>query len=84
MSVKNYSLHNFAGKVLRHKNVNERQATERQCLRQTVNVIDQFFIRYNRNKVSKEYSTAYKVNSEQFEEMPNSYYKPSRAHLKKT
>ena len=45
--------------------------------------IDQFFIRYNRNKVSKEYSTAYKVNSEHFEEMPNSYYKPSRAHLKK-
>ena len=38
------TVYNF-GKVLRHKNVNERQATERQCLRQTVNVIDQFFLR---------------------------------------
>ena len=45
--------------------------------------IDQYFIRYNRNKVNKEYSNAYKVTSERFEELPNSYYKPNGAHLKK-
>ena len=44
--------------------------------------IDQYFIRYNRNTVNKEYSNAYKVSSSEFEELPQ-YYKPSREHLKK-
>ena len=44
--------------------------------------IDDYFIRYS-NKRSKQYSQAYKISSEEFDEPDFSYYTRSRANLKK-